>query len=211
MNKKLSTTFYIVRHGETDWNVKKLLQGQMEIPLNEKGALEALELRTKLKNIKIDLIFSSDLERAYKTVEPIAMERGLTIKTTPLLRERSFGRLEGSPVSALNKFSKIFNGLSKADRFKYKYYPEVESDEETVSRALAFLRKTAIDFPNKTILVSTHRAVMYSLLIYLGYMDYYLNSKRPIKTIAYIKLEANGVNFFVRKTSGIEINKKRLL
>jgi len=203
----LYTTFYIVRHGETDWNAKKLLQGQKDIPLNEKGANQALELRRKLKNVKFDIIFSSDLQRAYKTAEPLALERDLAIQTTRLLRERSFGRLEGSPISSLNKFSKIFNALSKEERFKYKYYPDVENDEETVSRMLTFLREVAIAYPNKTILVATHRAVMYSLLIHLGYIDYYRNNKRPIKTIAYIKLETDGIDFFVRKTSGIEINK----
>lgn len=196
-------TIYVVRHGETEWNVKKLLQGQLDIPLNETGIRQATKLKEKLKHVQFDIIFSSDLERAVKTVDPIAIEHDLITQTTHILRERDFGRLAGAPVSALNKFKEEFNSLSKEERFRYKYYPEIESDEETVSRVITFLREVAVTYPGKTILIATHRGVMYSLLIHLGYMNYYQNSKRPIKNTAYIKLETDGVDFFVKETHGI--------
>ena len=62
---------YIVRHGETDWNILKKLTGQTDIPLNLNGIKQAKEVREKLKNIKFDYVFSSPLKRAYETAKII--------------------------------------------------------------------------------------------------------------------------------------------
>ncbi|MBI2630816.1 histidine phosphatase family protein [Candidatus Nomurabacteria bacterium] len=53
-------TLYLVRHGETEWNVKKITQGQSESTLTENGIRQAEETAEKLKDIKFDAIFSSD-------------------------------------------------------------------------------------------------------------------------------------------------------
>ena len=62
---------YIVRHGETDWNVLGKLQGSKDIPLNEKGIEQAKELREILKDVKFDIVFASPLQRTLKTAEII--------------------------------------------------------------------------------------------------------------------------------------------
>lgn len=56
---------YVVRHGETNWNVQGLLQGHTDIPLNEQGVKQAHELKEKLKEISFGKILSSDLSRAH--------------------------------------------------------------------------------------------------------------------------------------------------
>ena len=61
------TTIYIVRHGETKWNVKQLMQGHKDSPLTEKGIEQAEEIKKELKNIHFYRIFSSDLLRAKRT------------------------------------------------------------------------------------------------------------------------------------------------
>ena len=54
---------YLVRHGETDWNSAGRFQGHANIPLNERGKMQAQEAYEKLRDIDFDLIYSSDLER----------------------------------------------------------------------------------------------------------------------------------------------------
>ena len=64
-------TIILVRHGQTDWNLKKLMQGRTDIPLNETGRVQALEVKEKLKNERIDICFSSPLSRTLTTAKII--------------------------------------------------------------------------------------------------------------------------------------------
>lgn len=89
-NKEKYCTFYIVRHGETLWNVKGLLQGIKDSALTPTGEKQARELAAELESVNFDVIFSSDLLRARRTAEIIALERKLAVKTSQLLRERQF-------------------------------------------------------------------------------------------------------------------------
>ena len=70
---------YLVRHGETDWNNEKRLQGWADISLNAKGVKEAEEVAEKLKNVHFDDAFCSDLERAEVTAETILKGRDIEV------------------------------------------------------------------------------------------------------------------------------------
>ena len=96
-------TIYLVRHGETEWNEKKLIQGYSDIPLNKKGELQAKQLGQEFNNIYFDAVFSSDLLRAKNSAEIIILEKKLTVATTKVLRERFFGRFEGSSLNELRR------------------------------------------------------------------------------------------------------------
>ena len=63
---------YTVRHGQTEWNKKGLYQGKTDVPLNEEGKKQAMLVKEKLKDKKIDLIISSPLKRAKETAEIIS-------------------------------------------------------------------------------------------------------------------------------------------
>ena len=67
----MGKNLYIVRHGQTDWNVRQLRQGRTDIELNETGIEQAMELRDKLKSVKIDVCYASPLKRAMKTAQII--------------------------------------------------------------------------------------------------------------------------------------------
>ena len=62
---------YLVRHGQTDWNARKIVQGVTDIPLNETGLAQAARARDLMKDVPIDIIYSSPLVRAYRTAEII--------------------------------------------------------------------------------------------------------------------------------------------
>ena len=86
---------YVVRHGQTDYNLKQIFQGHIDIPLNNVGIEQAKQTATKFKDIDIDMILVSPLQRAVQTAKyindivrvPIIIEEGLI--------ERSFGDMEG--------------------------------------------------------------------------------------------------------------------
>lgn len=198
-------TIYIVRHGETEWNSKKLIQGQSDSPLTKTGVQQAKELSKKLSKTKFDLVFSSDLLRAKRTAEIIVTEQKLEVATSKLLRERRLGKLEGKPVQTLRTFDELFAKLKHEEIYSYKSSPDVESDEEIVTRLIAFLREAVIVNAGKKILVVTHGGVMRAFLIKLGISDY----KDPvwIDNAGYIKLETDGVDFYVKAVEGIEKRK----
>ena len=84
-----------VRHGETDWNRVRRLQGQTDVPLNALGVEQAARLGRALAAEPIVAIHASDLLRAATTAEPAAERLGLSIRRDPRLRERHYGVLEG--------------------------------------------------------------------------------------------------------------------
>lgn len=104
-----STTFYIVRHGETDWNVRGILQGQTDTELNEAGLKQSEELAEYLRELKFDAVFSSDLSRARKTSEAVALQKKLVVTTSKALRERSFGKYEGKSAISSVKNSERYS------------------------------------------------------------------------------------------------------
>ena len=85
----------VVRHGETDWNRIRRLQGHTDIPLNASGIEQASRLQAALADEVIEAIHASDLSRAMATAEPAARALKLPIQRSVLLRERNYGMLEG--------------------------------------------------------------------------------------------------------------------
>jgi len=90
-----ATRLIAVRHGETAWNVEARLQGQLDIPLNERGQAQARRAAQSLAEDRPDVVVSSDLARAHATAQAIASFNGCPLFLEPGLRERSFGSFEG--------------------------------------------------------------------------------------------------------------------
>ena len=88
-----STLIYLVRHGETTANAANTLQGQSDVPLNEKGLQQAEQVGARLRKKHFDAILSSDLSRAAVTARVIA--GGRPVEHTPLLREWDLGKWVG--------------------------------------------------------------------------------------------------------------------
>ena len=85
----------VVRHGETDWNRIRRLQGHTDIALNANGCEQADRLRVALADEGIAAIHASDLSRAMETAQPIAALLKLPVRSDVRLRERNYGILEG--------------------------------------------------------------------------------------------------------------------
>lgn len=96
----MTTQILFIRHGETDWNRDKRIQGHIDIPLAQTGVEQAERLGRRLAGEardgeRVDAIWSSDLMRAQQTAEPSAAALGLTIRPAKGLRERSYGLFQG--------------------------------------------------------------------------------------------------------------------
>jgi probable phosphoglycerate mutase len=89
------TTLYVVRHGETPWNVEGRYQGQLDPPLNENGRQQAEATAHKLAALGFEAIYSSDLARARQTAEALAEKAGLPVQLDPRLREIDQGKWQG--------------------------------------------------------------------------------------------------------------------
>ena len=89
------TRICLVRHGETEWNAARRIQGQIDIGLNETGVRQAEAAGRWLKTAGIVALYSSDLKRAWRTAEAIGQVLGLAPRAVPAMRERRYGVFEG--------------------------------------------------------------------------------------------------------------------
>ncbi|KAB2919875.1 MAG: histidine phosphatase family protein [Dechloromonas sp.] len=91
----MKTTVYVIRHGETEWNLRGRFQGHFDSSLTERGISQASRLGQHLAGRSISAIYSSDLGRAMATAEIISRSIGLPVQSVDKLRERRLGCLEG--------------------------------------------------------------------------------------------------------------------
>ena len=158
---------YLVRHGETDWNRERKVQGSVDIPLNDYGIYLAEETAKGLKDVKFDIAYTSPLIRARKTAEVILEGRNIPIIDEPAIQEVNFGAYEGMCISGVNKapesaeFTKFFS-----DTGNFVPAKDGESVEGLLERTGHFLEELIQkeELEKKTILLSTHGAAMTALL-----------------------------------------------
>lgn len=158
---------YIIRHGETDWNKEKRLQGRSDTELNAYGIELAQITAEALKDINFDCIYSSPLKRAYKTAEIIRRHREIEIKTDERLKEISFGIMEGVPMKDRpESFQKFFT-----DPANYVAPNGGESYEELVARTKDFIEDVVVT-NSKTMermLIVAHGALNKALMLNLNH------------------------------------------
>ncbi|MBN2047781.1 MAG: histidine phosphatase family protein [Anaerolineaceae bacterium] len=96
------TELWLVRHGQTDWNIVERYQGQRDVPLNEHGLAQARALAVELKDATFSAIYASDLQRASKTAQIVAEQLGMSVRQDPRLREIKQGEWEGKYYSEVH-------------------------------------------------------------------------------------------------------------
>ena len=107
--------WFLVRHGETDWNAEGRAQGQMHVPLNDKGLAQAHAIAARLRPMRFTAAYASDLRRVTQTAEPIMRGRDVPLVTLPALRERGFGEWEGLTFTEMEarfpeRYAALFSG-----------------------------------------------------------------------------------------------------
>lgn len=202
-------TIYLIRHGETEWNVEKRMQGHADSSLAQKGLEQARRRAESLKHIQFAAFYSSDLLRAKRTAEIIALDHQLTVTTSELFRERHFGPHEGQLVKDYDaELTALLDKrlqLTDEELDKYELFEGYETDEKVAIRFVKILRELATAYLGKTIGVVTHGGALRVLLRRFGYASHTQLRKGSVENVAYIKLESDGVEFFVKDTEGIEL------
>ena len=150
-------TLYVIRHGETDWNIESRMQGHTDIPLNSNGHNQAQSAAKKLKDINFDLIISSPLSRAIDTANHINNSKDVPIITDTRIIERSFGDLEGKTNSVFSELGFSIHELLDYSINYDKY--NIETLKALFSRIELFIDDIKSKYQNKTILVSTHNGI----------------------------------------------------
>lgn len=169
---------YIIRHGRTNWNKIKRLQGNSDIPLMAEGREMAAMTAVGLKEVDFDAIYASPLQRAYETARIIAGDRNMEIQTDLRLKEISFGVLEGETIDYLTDetFSKE-QGMFFTQPQRYVPPEGGESLEALCDRTADFLADIkARHGARERLLIVAHGAVNKALLkdiMGLGIKDFW--------------------------------------
>ena len=146
---------YFIRHGETEWNKKEILQGHKDSPLTLKGKKDVENLGKILEKKKIEVIYTSDLGRCVQTAEIINKRLKIKLVKTKKLRERDYGSLNGKPNKEIRKVLDLSNLDEKA--------PEGESFNQLKKRVINFLKLLNKE-KFKRILVVTHDEALRAIL-----------------------------------------------
>ena len=146
----IDMSIILVRHGETAGNAGAVIQTP-DVPLNERGLAQAALAAERLGRLGYAHILCSDLLRARMTADALQRQSGVTLEESPLLQERNFGDLRGTPYSEL-----------KTDPFVHDYLPPNGENGEMfharVARAFELVVARRRELPG-TLVVVTHGLV----------------------------------------------------
>ena len=149
--------FYIIRHGQTNWNRKGKIQGKTDIELNEEGIEQAKEARKILEKYPIDIIVSSPLKRARKTAEIINEVKNVPIIFEKAIEERGFGYFEGKIRKEIH--DEILDSEILDNYSLNKEYKGVETIQSLCDRVWGLLDLLKTEYIDKNILLVTHGGV----------------------------------------------------
>ena len=162
MEIDMSTRFIIVRHGQSLGNAQRVFLGHTDWDLSELGYTQAKCTARALSDRQIDAVYSSDLLRAYNTVLPAALERGLTVIPERGLREEFVGDWEGRSVQdIIDNYGEVFT-VEWVERFGTFCPPNGESIPALGERIMNTLSRIGDENPGKTILIGCHAAAIRS-------------------------------------------------
>jgi len=149
------TEIILIRHGETEWNSQKRMQGHSNSDLSSVGQAQIQALGQWTKNVPFDLIYSSDSLRAKQTAEAITQFSGHELQFDQRLREKNLGVFEGlTSEEARERHPEVFR-LFKTAGSKY-VIDEGESTQQLQDRALEIVNEIRIKHPEERVLLVTH-------------------------------------------------------
>jgi broad specificity phosphatase PhoE len=156
--------FILVRHGETEWNRVRRIQGSAsDTPLSETGKRQAECLALRLKDEKIQAIYSSPLQRALDTAQAIAHYHQLAVTSLPSLKEIDVGELEGVLSAELRqRFDELI--CRNDDNQEWVKLPGGESVSDVQKRAWETVKSIAAQHSEGTVVVVTHYFVIMAIV-----------------------------------------------
>ncbi len=187
----------LVRHGETEWNAQHRYQGASDLPLNARGIEQAHRLALRLKPQKIDLVFSSDLQRAIETARILVGGRDIQPQADSKLREMNFGVLEGHSFDdALKRWPEMITKWLE----DYNQPPEGgERIDKFNQRVAQFYSGLVQNYDQKTVLIVAHGGPLREIIqILLGH---------PISPAWWFNLDHASLSEFQVDSENVIINR----
>ena len=161
-------SWYLVRHGETEWNAAGRIQGRADVPLSERGRLQMRLLAGRLAGREFSAVYASDLSRAVESARVIVGEAGSPVRTDADLREFCYGEWEGLTLEEV----KARHGDTFAERLGRDENafaaPSGEDSTEVLRRVRRFYAKTVAEHSDsEDLLVVAHGGSIRALLVCL--------------------------------------------
>ena len=160
---------YVIRHGQTDWNLASRTQGKTDIELNQTGIEQARKAKEEINKYNIDLIYCSPLKRARKTAEIVNEDKKCNIIYEKALEERCFGDFEGKNkeeiADMIEEWEKIHDyGLNSNEG-------NIEPIRDVCNRVWSFLDEIKSKNDENNILIVTHAGVCRAINAYFNGKD----------------------------------------
>ena len=149
------TTVYVVRHCESTGNVEHRFQGQFDAPITPKGEKQLELLSLRFRNVHLDAIFTSPLERAYRTAQAVNRFHDLPIQKLDALLEMNVGEMENLHLEEIaDKFPVVAKNWDESPDLCE--FPGGETMEQAYDRINTALDRIIAEYQGKTVLLSTH-------------------------------------------------------
>ncbi|MFI5366632.1 MAG: 2,3-diphosphoglycerate-dependent phosphoglycerate mutase [Candidatus Binatia bacterium] len=196
----------LIRHGESQWNLENRFTGWIDVPLTEKGRLEARRAGEKIRDIRFDKAYTSVLQRAIETLEIVLKVIGqeqLPVERDQALNERHYGDLQGlNKAETAEKF-----GKEQVHQWRRSYDiapPGGESLKDTAARTMPYYESHIVPDvrAGKNVLVSAHGNSLRSIVMHLD--------KLTREQVLELNL-ATGVPIVYEMTPDLQILSKRIL
>jgi broad specificity phosphatase PhoE len=163
------TTLYLLRHGQTENNVLRIIQGHNDSPLTQEGIIATRDRAEKLKGVIFDAIFCSDLGRTKKTLEILLEEldiNNIDVNYCAEIRELDFGQITGKNIDDVKEIVLYHKSHTS------KHYPDGENSDSFRKRVTGFTEKVLNKYKGRTVFFMTHYGVIEAILKhYVGQPD----------------------------------------
>lgn len=185
---------FLIRHGETDWNVLKKIQGSTDRALNQQGVLQAKTLARRLvsQQYQIDKVYTSRLKRAKATAEIVSDELQVSCEVKSGLEEMNLGSWEGKTWKEVITCNQEDYQVWRDD-VRYSRPPMGESYQEVLDRFIPALQEIASSHDGD-VLVVTHSANIMTLLSYMNQTKFEdMNRNFPIRNAETVEIEGDEI------------------
>ena len=200
----MEKTLYIIRHGETDYNKRGVVQGRgVDSDLNETGLKQSEAFYQAYKDIPFDRVFTSTLKRTHQTVNKF-IAAGIPWIQYPGLDELAWGVFEGqeSTEDVRNAYQSMMDSWSSGDL--HLKFDKGESPLEVHERQLEVLEKLIEENDDKTILICMHGRAMRLFLCLLADLPLYEMEKFPHTNTTLYKVQYDGDRFHIIESNNTD-------
>ena len=188
---------FLIRHGESEWNILKKIQGQEDVPLSSNGIVQAEKVAKRLLKEKIHHIYSSDLKRAYDTAKVIGSSLNIKVNKLEELREINFGSWQGLTSKEVQESHRDHHLIWMTNAHKLSI-SGAETLLDVQERMIKVTRELIVRHPDENLLLVSHGSAIKTLILGLLDIDLAVYNKMTIGNVSISVIEFREFNPVVR-------------